>query len=208
MKQLRDDAQHPATPHVALQGRSQDPRRFPHHVEVRRYLEAYAEHFDLLRVVKLNREVVSIAPVPLPDHPSTPATATSPDNIESSGSRYSLSHHNQTVSWRVTTAETGTGGVDSAGQHTQTYDAIMICNGHYAVPRLPPVEGIDQFPGACEHSHNYRRPGPYKGLKVLVVGAHASGVQCFFCVETLRTHWDHSIRQQTTDDMRRLCALG
>lgn len=165
-----------------MQGRSQDARRFPNHVEVRRYLEAYAEHFDLLSVVSLNTEVVSVVPVPLPDNTST-TTASPVEGSRSSSSNDSLSRIDRPVVWKVTTAEeTGGGGPDSIVHSTETYDAVMICNGHYSVPRLPPVEGIDHFPGRCEHSHNYRRPAPYEGLKVLLVGAHASGVCSLLCI--------------------------
>lgn len=167
-----------------MQGRSQDSRRFPHHGEVRRYLEAYADHFDLLSVVSLNTEVLSVVPVPLSDDASTsPDAGTSPDSSHSCISHDSVFRGDRAVAWKVTTAAAtaGTGGADSTAQHTQLYDAVMICNGHYTVPRLPPVEGIDHFPGTCEHSHNYRRPAPYEGLKVLLVGAHASGALPLCC---------------------------
>ena len=59
--------------------------------------------------------------------------------------------------------------------YTHTYNAVVVCNGHYAVPRVPPVTGMDSFGGRCEHSHNYRRPDGYRGLRVVTVGAHASG---------------------------------
>lgn len=140
---------------------------------MRRYLEAYAEHFDLQNVVNLGTEVLSVVPVPSSD-------STSVSSLQGSGSRTSLSSLSNTnglVSWKVTSASADADGTNAAGVEPseQVYDAVMICNGHYTTPRLPPVEGIDQFPGGCEHSHNYRRPGPYKGLKVLLVGAHASG---------------------------------
>ena len=170
--------QYRLTCQARVQGRSQDSRRFPHHAEVRAYLEAYAEHFQLLSVVNLNTEVLSVAPVRLPGDASTsPDTATSPDSGSSSLSHGSLLRGDGATAWKVTTAaDGGATGEGNPVQNTHRYDAVMICNGHYTVPRLPPVEGIETFPGTCEHSHNYRRPGPYKDLKVLLVGAHASGV--------------------------------
>ena len=41
-------------------GSQQDPRRFPGHEEVLRYLEAFARRFDLLRLVRFQTEVVSV----------------------------------------------------------------------------------------------------------------------------------------------------
>jgi cation diffusion facilitator CzcD-associated flavoprotein CzcO len=39
---------------------SRDPRRFPGHEEVLRYLEAFARRFDLLRLVRFETEVLSV----------------------------------------------------------------------------------------------------------------------------------------------------
>eukprot|EP00955_Chlamydomonas_euryale_P101499 365349-Chlamydomonas_euryale.AAC.2 len=42
------------------------------------------------------------------------------------------------------------------------FDAVVVCNGHYSEPKLPNVCGIDAFPGAQMHSHNYREPGAFR----------------------------------------------
>nr|XP_012146820.1 PREDICTED: flavin-containing monooxygenase FMO GS-OX-like 2 isoform X1 [Megachile rotundata]XP_012146821.1 PREDICTED: flavin-containing monooxygenase FMO GS-OX-like 2 isoform X1 [Megachile rotundata]XP_012146823.1 PREDICTED: flavin-containing monooxygenase FMO GS-OX-like 2 isoform X1 [Megachile rotundata]XP_012146824.1 PREDICTED: flavin-containing monooxygenase FMO GS-OX-like 2 isoform X1 [Megachile rotundata] len=55
------------------------------------------------------------------------------------------------------------------------FDAIMICNGHYFDPFMPPVPGIDTSPGAVVHSHSYRKPEDFSGKTVLILGAGASG---------------------------------
>lgn len=44
-----------------------------------------------------------------------------------------------------------------------TYDAVVVCNGHYAEPNLPSVGGMDVYPGVQLHSHNYRENSSYKG---------------------------------------------
>jgi hypothetical protein len=161
-----------------LQGRSQDARRFPHHIEVLRYLELYAERFNLLSAVKLNTEVVSVAPGPSPhvcpqDNAASTESGASPTRASSSASLSTASDMDRSLSWRVTTRAAGSS--DSTEQHTATYDAVMICNGHYSVPRIPELKGMDQFPGTCLHSHNYRKPGQYDGLKVVLIGAKNSG---------------------------------
>ena len=57
----------------------------------------------------------------------------------------------------------------------QTYDALVVCNGHYSAPRCPEVEGSEIFPGTVMHSHNYRVNEAFKGQVVVLVGASASG---------------------------------
>ena len=56
-----------------------------------------------------------------------------------------------------------------------TYDALVVCNGHYSAPRSPDIEGTDTFPGAVLHSHNYRVNEAYRGQVVVLIGASASG---------------------------------
>ena len=63
---------------------------------------------------------------------------------------------------------------DSQSQ-TATYDALVVCNGHYSAPRCPEVKGSDVFPGQVMHSHNYRHNEAFKGQTVVLVGASASG---------------------------------
>lgn len=57
----------------------------------------------------------------------------------------------------------------------EEYDAVVVCNGHYADPRVPRYPGQEQWGGQQMHSHNYRAPDPFKGAKVVVVGVSASG---------------------------------
>ncbi|KAF2485777.1 hypothetical protein BDY17DRAFT_322589 [Neohortaea acidophila] len=68
----------------------------------------------------------------------------------------------------------------SNGEITEhTFDAVLIANGHFNVPFIPSVPGIeawhDAFPGSILHSKLYRRPEDYAGKKVIVVGNSASG---------------------------------
>ena len=58
---------------------------------------------------------------------------------------------------------------------TATYDALVVCSGHYSAPRCPEVKGADVFPGQVMHSHNYRHNKTFKGQTVVLVGASASG---------------------------------
>lgn len=58
---------------------------------------------------------------------------------------------------------------------SHTVDAVVVCNGHYSVPRRPALPGADRFPGRVLHSHSYRENATYAGLTVIVIGASASG---------------------------------
>ncbi|MPC17831.1 Flavin-containing monooxygenase FMO GS-OX-like 4 [Portunus trituberculatus] len=59
---------------------------------------------------------------------------------------------------------------------TSFCDSILVCNGHYSVPMMPPIKDIDKFRGQQMHSHDYREPEPFRGLRVAVLGASASGL--------------------------------
>ncbi len=62
---------------------------------------------------------------------------------------------------------------------TETFDAVVIANGHHAVPMMPTVAG--QFTGESLHVHNYKHHHQLEGKRVLVVGAGNSG--CDIAVE-------------------------
>jgi len=59
------------------------------------------------------------------------------------------------------------------------FDAVVIATGHYNVPFIPPIQGMEQFeeryPGSIEHSKYFRVENAYTGKKVIVVGNSASG---------------------------------
>ncbi|KAI1101505.1 putative dimethylaniline monooxygenase [Jackrogersella minutella] len=61
----------------------------------------------------------------------------------------------------------------------ETFDALILANGHYSVPYVPQVKGLDayiaKYPGRVVHSKHYRSPLPYAGKKVLIIGNSASG---------------------------------
>lgn len=61
-----------------------------------------------------------------------------------------------------------------------TFDAVVVANGHYATPFIPDVRNIKEFdaahPGVISHAKTYRVPEDYAGKKVLVVGNASSGL--------------------------------
>ncbi|GMH40638.1 hypothetical protein BSKO_08542 [Bryopsis sp. KO-2023] len=70
--------------------------------------------------------------------------------------------------WSVTSRCNGESKVEK-------FDAVVICNGHYAKPHIPPVDGCDEFPGLQLHSHTYRDPQTLAGKTVVVFGVCGSG---------------------------------
>jgi cation diffusion facilitator CzcD-associated flavoprotein CzcO len=50
---------------------------------------------------------------------------------------------------------------------TESFDALVVANGHYTVPYFPPIDGLKEFekkhPGSVEHSKAYRGREKYRG---------------------------------------------
>lgn len=65
-------------------------------------------------------------------------------------------------------------------EYTQTFDAVVICTGHYDLPYIPEVLGIEQwaarYPNSISHSKYYNDPADFAGQTVLVIGNSASGL--------------------------------
>ncbi|KAK3073980.1 hypothetical protein LTR53_003984 [Teratosphaeriaceae sp. CCFEE 6253] len=61
----------------------------------------------------------------------------------------------------------------------EDFDALIIANGHYSVPFVPFVPGLEDyltaFPGKVMHSKIFRTPTAFAGKRVLVIGNSASG---------------------------------
>ncbi|KAK4222436.1 hypothetical protein QBC38DRAFT_504039 [Podospora fimiseda] len=58
------------------------------------------------------------------------------------------------------------------------FDAVVVASGHYWVPYIPSVEGLEEFekgrPGSVIHSKHFRGRDHFKGKRVVVVGASVS----------------------------------
>lgn len=77
--------------------------------------------------------------------------------------------------WQVTTEPGGIGDLGGI----ETFDALVVANGHHRVPFLPAFPG--RFDGEILHSQEYKVPEPFRDRRVLVVGAGNSG--CDIAVE-------------------------
>lgn len=55
--------------------------------------------------------------------------------------------------------------------------AVVAATGGFGRPYRPALPGLDRFTGTAIHAAQYRRPDPYGGQRVVVVGAGNSAVQ-------------------------------
>eukprot|EP00731_Ephydatia_muelleri_P026945 Em0018g1045a len=119
---------------------------FMTHQEVLRYLQRYAEHYGLAKHVAFCTVVEKVAPLLAPD-----------DDVTN-------------PRWRIETRD-----LITSNHSCEDFDYVLICNGHYSKPFIPPIPGLESFPGCITHSHQYRKPSPFKDQTVLVIGDGFSG---------------------------------
>lgn len=62
----------------------------------------------------------------------------------------------------------------SGETHTETFDQVIVASGHFSYPNMPEVPGIDTFPGAVMHAHDFRGAEGFEGRDVLVIGSSYS----------------------------------
>jgi cation diffusion facilitator CzcD-associated flavoprotein CzcO len=77
-------------------------------------------------------------------------------------------------------------GPDSNETGEDTYDAVLVANGHHWDARWPepPFPGQDEFEGEQMHVHDYKTPDVLEGKRVLVLGIGNSA--CDIAVEASR----------------------
>ncbi|KAI3830393.1 hypothetical protein MKX03_033505 [Papaver bracteatum] len=123
-----------------------DPRRFPHHTEVLHYLEDFANHFELIELIRFETEVIYAG------------LLEEEEELKNS--------------WVVKSRKRGEVGNSSVAR--DVFDAVVVCSGHYTHPNIAEIPGIDAWPGKQLHSHNYRVPEPFSDQVVLIIGNSVS----------------------------------
>ena len=64
---------------------------------------------------------------------------------------------------------------------TKTFDAVMICIGHYWDQVRPDIPGMEKFEGSIVHSGDYRTFHPYVGKRVVIVGSsHSASMYSYY----------------------------
>ncbi|MFD1630624.1 NAD(P)-binding domain-containing protein [Pseudopedobacter beijingensis] len=65
----------------------------------------------------------------------------------------------------------------------EVFDYLIVATGHFSTPNMPYFKGIDKFPGAVMHAHDFRGADQFSGKDILLVGSSYSaediGVQCY-----------------------------
>jgi cation diffusion facilitator CzcD-associated flavoprotein CzcO len=77
----------------------------------------------------------------------------------------------------------------------ERFDAVLVCTGHHRDPHLPAYPGT--FSGPVLHSSAYKRPEPFRGQRVLVVGAGNSAADIAVDVARVAAHTAISVRRGT-----------
>ncbi|KAI8666394.1 hypothetical protein NCS57_00864000 [Fusarium keratoplasticum] len=77
------------------------------------------------------------------------------------------------------------------------FDAVVVASGHYSVPYIPAIDGLDELeksrPGSVIHSKHFRGRDLYKGKRVVVVGASVSAADIAFDLADVAQQPVHAI---------------
>ncbi len=77
----------------------------------------------------------------------------------------------------------------------ERFDSLLVCTGHHREAFVPRYPGT--FAGTIVHSSAYKRPDPFRGKRVLVVGAGNSAADIAVDVARLAAHTALSVREAT-----------
>jgi len=127
-----------------------DGGEFPGHAAVAQYLSDYADAENLTGLIRFGHDISKVTP------------------LRRDGQAWLHPTPDSDVVWRITFAHGG-------DQSVENFDAVAVCNGHYTVPNVPALPGLESFAGRVLHSHNYRRRDAFAGRTVAMLGAKASG---------------------------------
>jgi len=78
---------------------------------------------------------------------------------------------------------------------TEVFDSLVVCSGHHRDAFVPEFPGT--FAGRILHSSAYKRPEPFRGQRVLVVGAGNSAVDIAVDIARVASHTALSVREGT-----------
>jgi len=132
--------------------------------QVEAYLLAFAEAYGLERFVQCRTRVTNVEPLPAASTPGTapggassangvgPAPSSAAPTANGTGPVANGSSPAARRRWRVTSEPTADDArlspvtviaAPDAARHRETeeFEAVVVCNGHYSEPRLPPDSG-------------------------------------------------------------------
>lgn len=62
--------------------------------------------------------------------------------------------------WKVIVKDLPTNKFES-----NVFDAVIVCNGHNSVPKIPVFDGAEEFGGKTLHSHDFRNADAFTGKR-------------------------------------------
>ena len=144
------------------------PASFVKHTDVQDYLDAYRTTFGLDRCIRYHCRVTNLEILLRQDDTSALSSDWPKIRLD-----WSDNNNNQDCS--------------------QTFDAVLVCNGHYAVPSIPDIPGLDDYLSANPtttmlHSMAYDTPDPFANQVLLCVGGRASGSDLAREIGTVAQH--------------------
>jgi len=72
--------------------------------------------------------------------------------------------------------ESGKWKIKVNAEAEESFDFLILANGHHSVPRYPDLPG--KFEGEYLHTHQFKNNMPFKGKRVLVIGGGNSACDC------------------------------
>ncbi|WVR04176.1 hypothetical protein IAU60_001176 [Kwoniella sp. DSM 27419] len=119
---------------------------FPDRAVIQKYLESFADSYDLRQDVRFGTRVERVYLTPSGSGGKSPRR------------------------WTIESAS-----VSGGDRRVDEYDFVSVANGHYSDGWIPSIPGLSTYPGEIVHSRFFARGADYAGKSVLVVGSFASG---------------------------------
>ena len=129
---------------------------FVTHETVQSYLEDYATTFDLKPYIHFHSKVTHVTMMETNEH----------DDDDDDDDKLPPTTTPISIQWEQ----------DASAHNKETFDVVCIANGHYALPSIPHISGLEtHFTGRTLHSKYYDTPHKFTNQTVLCIGGRASG---------------------------------
>ncbi|CRK98799.1 CLUMA_CG011966, isoform A, partial [Clunio marinus] len=81
---------------------------------------------------------------------------------------------------------------------TYIFDLVLICSGPFNASFIPKLKGQEIFQGRQIHSHDYKRPEPFKDENVLVIGGSFSAIDIILQTSNHAKHvtWSNHLKDK------------
>ena len=138
---------------------------FPSAQNMIKYINNFADHFQLRSNIKLNSQVIKIDPIFKESNNTNTNTKFNP---------------NQSIKYQLHIKNVKTNKIEK-----EIFDGVVYANGHHWDKRFAgPFNNEKDFSGEIIHSKDYKNPQQLIGKRVLVIGIGNSG--CDIAVESAR----------------------